>query len=409
MRVVVYEPDPTGHHLAYVSRVVEPLASLASELILLTSQWAADSPQFAQHRGRFSTHLTVDTGIGDPARRLAIRPLMRQFASLRRAAKRLRPDHLYVASGDYFIEMAALHEMAGRCWPDATEAEVLLLRGGYQYPASRLARRMRRRVSPWLLRRGPWNRIHHINPDDLEVIRGNDVGTTGRFSLMPDPVEPPSQLTKGEARRLMNVPEDGRYIGCVGGINRAKGVDRLISAFRAARADLQSGDRLLLAGPIDEELRSFISSGCGDDLASGRLVIIDRLLSSDEIATAVAATDVVATPYPWHVHSSSIVIRAAAGGRPVVGNFIGWMKRTIPQFQLGAVCDVGNEVALRRTLVRTLDESGGYQLTSAARRFVAFHSAENFARHWIKRLRQRVGLPEDPALISWAYVIGGGR
>ena len=409
MRVVVYEPDPTGHHLAYVSRVVEPLASLASELILLTSQWAADSPQFAQHLGRFSTHLTVDTGIGDPARRLAIRPLMRQFASLRRAVKRLCPDHLYVTYGDDFVEMAALHEMAGHCWPDATEAEVLLLRGGYQYPASSLATRMRRRISPWLLRRGPWSLIHHINPDDLEVIRGNNAGTTGRFFLMPDPVEPASQLSKEEARQVLNLPEDGRYIGSVGIINRAKGVDRLISAFRAARADLQSGDRLLLAGPIDEELRSFISSGCGDDLANGRLIMIDRSLSSDEIATAVAATDIVATPYPWHVHSSSIVIRAAAGGRPVVGNSIGWMKRTIPQFGLGAVCDVVNEEALCRTLVKTLDESGGYQITSAARRFAEFHSAENFARHWTKRLRQRIGLPEDPALISWDEVVGGGR
>jgi hypothetical protein len=119
--------------------------------------------------------------------------------------------------------------------------------------------------------------------------------------------------------------------------------------------------------------------------------------------------DAVATPYPRHLHSSSIVIRAAAGQRPVVGNAIGWMKRTIPQFELGAVCDVDSEQALCRTLVRTLDASAGFQLAPAARRFVAFHSAENFARHWTRRLRERVGLPEDQQLISWTDVVGDER
>jgi glycosyltransferase involved in cell wall biosynthesis len=409
MRVVIYEPDPTGHHFAYVSHVVEPLANLASEVILVTSQWAAESPQFEQHLRPFSKRFTVDTAIAKSVLQQSAWPLWRQFASLRRAVRRLRPDHFYVAYGDDLVQVAALQQMMRRSWPDSTESEVLLLRGGFQYPARNLATRLIKRTSPWLLRHGPWNWIHHLNPDDLEVIRGGDENIYSRCSLMPDPVEPPSPLTKADARRAMNIPQDGRYIGCAGLINRVKGVDRLIGAFRAARADVRPGDRLLLAGPVDDELRTILSRDFADDIASDRLVMIDRLLSGDEIATAVSAMDVVATPYPRHQHSSSIVIRAAAGGRPVVGNSIGWMKRTIPRFALGAICDVTDEDAFRRALVRALDDSANYQLTPAASRFVKFHSAENFVRHWTKRIRERLGLPEDELLISWADVVGDGR
>jgi glycosyltransferase involved in cell wall biosynthesis len=409
MRVVIYEPDSTGHHFAYLSHVVEPLADLASEVILLTSPPAADSPEFAQHLRAIANRFSVDTGVPEQPRKRNAASLWGQFASLRRAVDRLRPKHLYVAYGDYLVHVSALARMMRRSWPKSTQCEVLLVRGGFQYPARNLTNRLLRHISPGLVRLGPWNWIHHLNPDDRHVLRGNHANSAGRFSLMPDPVGPASPLSKLKARRAMGVPEDGRYIGCAGVINRPKGVDRLIAAFRAAQADLNRNDRLLLAGPLDEGLRSDAAREYADDIARGRIVLVDRLLSGGEIGTAIAAMDVVATPYPWHVHSSSIVIRAAAGERPVVGNAIGWMKRTIPQFGLGAVCDVDNEEAFRRTLVTTLGESAGYQLTPAARRFVAFHSAENFARHWTRRLRQRLGLPEDRQLVSWDDVVGAGR
>jgi glycosyltransferase involved in cell wall biosynthesis len=405
MRVVIYEPDPTGHHFAYVSHVAEPLAELASEVILLTSPNAAASREFEQHLRPRAKRFSIDTGVPERPHKRTAGSLWKQFAALRQAVDRLRPDHLYVAYGDYLVQVSALDRMLRRSWPESTECEVLLLRGGFQYPAGNLTNRLLKHISPRLVRRGPWNWIHHLNPDDLQVLRGKDANSDGRFSLMPDPVEPSSPLSKSAARRAMGVPEDGRYVGCAGVINRPKGVDRLIAAFRAAHADLQPDDRLLLAGPLEDGFRSDVAREFADDISRGRIVLIDRLLSGDEIGTAVAAMDVVATPYPWHVHSSSIVIRAATGSRPVVGNSIGWMNRTIPQFDLGAVCDVNDHDAFRKTLVTTLNQSAGYQLTPAAQRFVKFHSAENFARHWTKRLRQRLGLPADKMLISWDDVI----
>jgi glycosyltransferase involved in cell wall biosynthesis len=408
MRVVIYEPDPTGHHFAYVSHVVEPLADLASEVILLTSPKAAASREFEQHLRPHAKRFSIDTVPERPHKRSAA-SLWKKFAELRQAVNRLRPDHLYVAYGDYLVHVSALDRMLRRSWPESTQCEVLLLRGGFQYPPQNLTNRLLNYISPGLVRRGPWNWIHHLNPDDLQVLKGNDGNCADRFSLMPDPVDPPSPLSKRAARRAMGVPEDGRYVGCAGVINRPKGADRLIGAFRAAQADLQSDDRLLLAGPLEEGFRSDVAREYADDISRGRIVMIDRLLSGHEIGTAVAAMDVVSTPYPWHLHSSNIVIRAAAGSRPVIGNSIGWMNRTIPQFDLGAVCDVNDQDAFRRTLVTTLNQSAGYQLTPAAQRFVEFHSAENFARQWTKRLRQRIGLPADEMLISWDDVIDDQR
>ena len=111
--------------------------------------------------------------------------------------KGLQPAHLYVAYGDGLVQVAGLERLLGRrSWAEDTEAEVLLLRGGYMYGAANIHKRLRAQFSPSLIRYGPWVRIHHINPDDVAVLRRGNSEAAGRYRLMPDPIEPPSTVTK---------------------------------------------------------------------------------------------------------------------------------------------------------------------------------------------------------------------
>lgn len=410
MRVVVYEPDPTGHHFAYLSHVLPAIARLGCEPILLTTCEAAKSPQFSQHLGAIADQFVVDMGGTKLAKTGSIRASWKQLSELKEGVARLKPDHLYLAYGDDLVQVVGLSTALGfRPWGFNTTAEVLLLRGGYSYPARRLGKRLRMAVTPPLIRRGPWDRIHHLNPDDLVVLARGEDPSVGRFRLMPDPVEPPPQITLVEARRQLGLPEEGRYLGSVGLLDRRKGIDLLALAWKRLLPHRRVGDRLLLAGPARPEITNMLQRHFADDIRQGGVILIDRQLTTAEINVAVAALDVVCTPYPTHNSSASIVIRAAAAGRPVLGSAIGWMNRTITQFRLGNTCDVANTDVFVAAIVNSLDTSVSYVPTDAARRFATYHSDRNFVAHWTALLRQRLTLPSHESLRDWNWVISNSR
>jgi len=404
MRIAVYEPDATGHHLAYLAHLVPALAELASEVVLVTTPATASSPQFGHHLGRHTVQFRVDTQIGDLPRRSSLGNLWSEFTRLRAAVDRLRPDHLYVPYGDRLAQMVGVRNTLGGGLAVGVESEVLLLRGGYRYRPEGRRRRLLSWLSPRLIRRGPWSRIHHLNPDDLEVLAGGD-DASGRYQLMPDPVEPPPTIGHVEARRQLALPEDGRYLGCAGMIDVRKGIDLLLAAFDEAKPALRPTDRLLLAGPLDATIRSLVEGRYRDDVQSGRIVFVDRLLTPEEIGCAMAAMDVVCTPYPQHQHSASIVIRATAAHRPVLAAKIGWMERTVPRFGLGITCNVHDRGGFARAIPASLDAAAGFEVSEAARRFVQFHSVPNFTLHFTERLRERLGRPAEPSMIRWQWVL----
>jgi glycosyltransferase involved in cell wall biosynthesis len=208
------------------------------------------------------------------------------------------------------------------------------------------------------------------------------------------------------ARDALGIPNDGRYLGIAGLLNAKKGVDRLLRAFQSIADRVARNDRLLLAGPVDEETRTLIEQDFRGLLQAGKVVLLDRSLSTGEVNLAIAAMDVVCTPYPRHIHSASIVIRAAAAGRPVLGSNSGWMEHSIRLFSLGDTTSVADENALAEAIVQSLESSPDFAPTEAARRFVAYHSAANFAGHWTAFLRERLARPAVP-LVEWDWVLAG--
>jgi glycosyltransferase involved in cell wall biosynthesis len=408
MRVLIYEPDHRGHHFAFLSHVLPEICDLADEVTLVTTPAAVKSKEFQLHLGAVADRLAVDTSIGERAPVSALKAAVRGFKQLRGVARRLHPDHIYMPYGDGIIQAVGLASLAGRrAWNQDAESEVLLMRGGYRYPVENYRRRILNRFGPKATALGDWTRIHHLNPDDIAVLQRCDSRRADRYRLMPDPVEPPSGATKAELRRRLGIPEDGRYLGCAGGIDRRKGMHLLIRAFVESRSTLRPDDRLLLAGPIDAEIRFLLQQEAAEALAEGRITLIDRPLSSIEVGLALEAMNLVVTPYPAHVHSASIVIRAAGGGVPVLGSAIGWMERTIREFQLGSTCNVRDRESFRAELVRAFEASDAFRLSEAAQRFIAFHGVANFRAHWNRRLRERLGAAPDENLIPWEFVQKG--
>ena len=412
MRVLVFEPSHTGHRFAYLHHLLGALAELTDDVVLATSRQAVASEEYQLHlqsvADRFDTQAMFDVVRRDDRPRSG----RTRLAELAQAIGRCRPEHVYVNVADGVSQWLGMRRLTGRrVIPKGVEAEALHLSGSYGYPAGGVRQAIRTAVSLRLLRAAPWSVIYHLDPIQLEAMRpgrpGSPTRDTDRYQLMPDPVEPPPDIDQAAARRQLQISEQGRFIGSAGALNGRKGIDLLIEAFAAAEDRLGGDDRLLLAGPATDDIREALRGPFRPLVDAGRIVLIDRHLNVQEMAAAMIACNVVAAPYPAHRGSASIVIRAAAVGRFVLASNVGWIQRTVEQFQLGSTCDVRDHDAFTAAVIESLAAADSHKPPPAAQRFVAFHTAENFTAVWTHRLRTRLGRPCQYEPKTWQWVVEG--
>ncbi|MEQ1827560.1 MAG: hypothetical protein ABL921_16495, partial [Pirellula sp.] len=177
-----------------------------------------------------------------------------------------------------------------------------------------------------------------------------------------------------------------------------------------ALSSLKPTDRVLLAGKSTDEVRDALNSRYNSLMQSGRVISIDRHLTSDELWAACIGADVVCTPYPNHRYSASIVIRAAAAGVPVLANSIGWMQEIINEFSLGTTCNTNLPVEFACNIRNSLEQSPSFQIGDSARNFIDYHTAANFASHLTKRLADRMGiLRATSQTLDWSDVSVSNR
>ena len=273
---------------------------------------------------------------------------------LMRAIERFRPQHVYVPAADHLTQMMSIRGDRRRLAGDV-EMEGLMMRGGFAYPSRGWRQWTQDRLSLAAIERSPWTILHYADPIPHEMLLSRGGSISHRLHLLPDPVESNPWIDRVVARRRLGVPEGGRYLGSVGLMDERKGIDRLLTAF--ANAPLEPDDRLLLVGQSSRAVRDLLRGSMADLVRAGRIIAIDRYVDNEEFSAAISALDVVCTPYPQHIGSASVVIRAAAAGRPVVSSTFGWVGMVVRRFDLGWSCDVSDSAALASTLVVGLERS----------------------------------------------------
>ena len=405
MRVLIYEPQFLGHNLAHAARMVRELAKLPCELTLATSRQAAESLEFAVQLGAlesaFRLHLLDEFEWDRNRRRVVVtgpRGIAAAYGGLRSAIRAAEPQHVYVPYGNLLARFASWPgEIRRRLAAPQVEAETLLIGGRYVLPDGSWRGRLRRRLNVMQLARSPWTTIFHLDRRAVGEIQRLHPRLRARVRLMPDPVDPATKLEKLAARRLLGLRENGKIIVVAGLIELRKGVPQLVEALRR----IPTGTRLVLAGKADPAVRDWLHRNGRDLLQSDRVESLDRYLDAREFAAAIDGADVVAALYPGHAHSSSIVVAAAAAGRPVLGIDSGWIGESVRQFDLGVVCRHDNPDDVVRGLREALELSTAYRLTPRGDFFVAYNSVANFGAHWSRRLRERLELPSAPELLEW--------
>ena len=405
MHVLIFEPDYQGHRLQYVRTMLPGLLGIADRVTVALARDAPQSREFQLHLGELATRVDVDPWM-PPVRRGILSGARDRIGLLRQSIRRVRPGHAYLPYADGLAQLLGLPGAWSWTVPPDVELEALMLRGGLGYPSTS-ARHSLKVESSWrLATRPPWYQLYHLDPIVYGRARERVGDAARRLRLMPDPVEQPAAGGREAVLARYGLPTDGRYVGAAGMMHRHKGVDRLIRAF--AQAGLPATDRLLLAGPQEPPIRETL----GDVVSlvrDNRILSVDRTLSAQELADLIRVMDVVCVPYARHIGSASIVIRAAAAGRPVLASDFGWCGLVVPRFGLGWTVDAVDISALAASLAPALEGSARFHLSQAAQRFVEFHTPENFSAIWSTGLRRRLGLPPPDGVREWDSVVAHER
>jgi len=399
MQVLIFEPDSEGHRLHYVRNMIIALRMFLnpSGITIALASDAPASPNFKVHLADLASEARFDAWMTPPPKNVA-KGAAHRVGMLRESIRRAKPQWLYVPYADGLGQILGLRRSLGLpTLPRGLHAEGLMLRGGFAYPHASLKEHIALSLSWAAARRAPWEVMHVLDP----IVHQR----APRSRLMPDPVELPERCDRAASRGALKLPLDGRIVSCVGIIDGRKGVPLLLRAF--VEADLDPRDRLLLAGPHRPEIRELLNNEYSSFVQQGRIISIDRTLPVSDLLEALVASDLVCAVYPRHIGSASIAIRAAAAGRPTLGQNFGWLGHVVPEFDLGWTCEVTDPSALKDALGQALRRSGKFKITEKARRFVEFHRIENFQAHWTAHLRRHLGLPPQADMKSWDWVLAG--
>lgn len=405
MHVVIFEPCPRGHRFTYVKRIVTALEPLPVKITLATSPGASACETFPEQLAPLASRFEMIERYpeADPTGKYSYG--WKTAALLARAASDLKPDHIIAPSGDGVLEMLGLQRLALLAPALArTELEAMLMTASWVYQKRNTVRRWARRRAWAALIGATWLRtLHIIDPVLLPSFRALTPGIASRTVLSPDPVDAIPDVAKVEARKRLGIEESGRLISCVGRLDERKGVDILIRAFLAA--SLSNDDRLLLVGTHMPEIKAILEGEAAPLVRAGRIISRDGYVTDEQLVLSIAAADLVGVTYRRHLGSASIVIRAAAQGRPILSSDLGWPGQTCRRFALGTACPVRDPEAVTRALREALESSAGFTPHPAARRFVQFHSVENAQAFWAQRLRQRLGIPASVPPLTWDWVL----
>ena len=448
MRVLIFEPNHTGHHFDYVRLLLPPVAELASSVVIATTRRAIDSEQYRvllapalaaalraksagdQQATRGTAPIELETGIADrdpaKARGTMVAKALARADQFIACVKHVRPDHVIVPYADGLSQALVLRRLllggtvandhASLLNPAAAPgsgditSDALFMRSGIAYPTPTIKRKLAMQASWRLMSSAPHSHLFHQDPLMFAWISRHHPrllapgpGQRG-WSLLPDPTPAFEPLTTAQARVRMGLSESGLIVGSVGMMDRRKGIDLLIRAF--TRAKLPADAKLLLVGKQDAAVAAMLAPGGEAEalVKSGRIIAINRFVEVHELGWAMQAMDVVATAHSRHVGSASVAIKAAAVNRPILGSDFGWLGAMSKKFALGTTCCVEDIDSFARALEQSLNSAPGWKRSEGGRRFVAFHSEHNFGRAWGSLLRYRLGLPQPSDQIQWSWV-----
>lgn len=392
MRVLIFEPSPSGHRFSTVRGLVEAMADLPVQISLLTGRDAFDTPQYREQIGPVSQSID-DTIAIDAVPAEGLRGALHKARALAATLTDAhRFDHVYVPYGDGTVQLLPLVApgLPRTLKAHGTVLEALLMRGDYVYLPGKRLQRLLAHIG---VRSAGFERLHFSDPVVRQYFARQSEALSSRCRAIPDPTIARPVGARDEARRALGLPAHGTIVGSIGVMDTRKGIDLLIDAFLRVRRP--GTDYLLLGGKLNRDIQQHLQDNTDDSVLTA-----DRYLSEREFDDALSALDLVVAGYPRFYGPASLCIRAAGAGKPVLATNTGWMANVVERFDLGMTCDVTDPGAYDDALRQMINRCQAFEPSTESVRFARYFQTANLNAHWTALLRERLGLAL-PDMSEW--------
>ncbi|MEM9109527.1 MAG: glycosyltransferase [Planctomycetota bacterium] len=381
MKLLFYEPDHNGHHFPYLARMLPGFIDPRFELCLATKPSALASDQYERFLKPFEQHLTLYPECAE-FKGSSIRTAAHRAREIRQLQRRHNIQHTFVAYADGVWQILAARAFLGLAWSARRGTlEGILYRGGFTYPGDEsFGKRIKRYLFKRMCIKGIFDRLLLDDEYLYDFSHCFAQRSKTRCELAVNPVEL-FDISRDAARADLKIESGRRVISLSGMIDERKGADRLVRAFVEASRGPDNGTVLVLAGPHKPIIRSLLQDPMVRPFVeSKRIYSLDRLLDERDMFRVAAASDLVTAPYPNHSGRSSIVLWAAAAGRPVLGTDRGCIARIIEGERLGWTCNVLDNSEFSHHLVEAIDKPWDESDQARATDYARWHTISNYQK-----------------------------
>lgn len=373
LKILVAESKWTGHHLFFARAIAKALAAADHEVILAVTESTEAVPRRMVELatgdlsdGRIVIRRTLagpEAGfarIDDRNGRIEVDAISKQIGLI-------KPDRVVIPSAD-----AAAFSLGGRSSAhDLLRSEETLLILHQPYVGYR-GRGVRFAVRRTLIRRRLRSNAARLAALDHRVARA--MGSRHPVSILPHHASVPVDVPRIDARRRFGIRHDRPVFLAAGEHSRRKGTDGLVEAW-----PVNAEGTLLIVGFCSDEVRAIIANR-PQDLATGRIRVLDETVDDETYSTAFEACDVVTVCYPRHFGASGILGAAVQTGRAILGSNYGYIGDCIRTFGLGAEVDCRDSNAVATALHHAIRRPPSID-PDRSRPFREFHTPGNFQRH----------------------------
>jgi glycosyltransferase involved in cell wall biosynthesis len=377
MKLLVVEPEATGHHMSLYTRlIVEAARRRGWQLHILTTKEAIVHPSFRLvedvAEGELTVHLmsTVKKAKSNGSISLLVNQL-EQFIAIYKGFRALPsgviPDFIYFVNLDHCDKIISLLGSPFANFPFSgmmmnLNFHRLKMRIG---PAGRSDR-----LYAWLFQRmlklPTLKKVAVIDEAFLEYAGREKGNLYQKLHFVPDPGEVRGNETREQARKALSFKPESFVILVYGSLTLRKGIHELLSAIKKSNRSLVT---VLLAGTPDEEVQKMLCEPS-----------VQALVRSDQLNVQIGfhdihqefrvfrAADAVWVGYVGNfTGSSGVFYQAGSLGIPVLASsngLLGWLVR---RHQNGLCCDPNdnesvnaaiNSLLINRRLYASLGENG---------------------------------------------------
>ena len=202
---------------------------------------------------------------------------------------------------------------------------------------------MKRKLWQAMLSSGQISQIFSIVHSAVPVM--NHLSTYAKVTPLADPVVhlPLTAQQKSDFRLNCDIAKNKKVFLNFGQLDQRKGIEAFVAACKLLTPKDLSGICLLLAGPIELSYALELDV-LFQEIPNLQVVKLYDYHNYPTVELCFDLADVVLVTYQDHLGMSSVLVRAALAGKPVIGTRVGTIGLTIQEYHLGLAIDPLDDV-----------------------------------------------------------------